>query len=84
MDEKSVLIDYYRSEILFEYLRSFFKLFGGIFFYVFQLVFLFHCFVLVYAQSMIRKDLHPLNHLILSESFSQLSDVFFKIAVSGY
>lgn len=30
--ENSPLINYHRSEILFEYLRSFFKLFGGIFF----------------------------------------------------
>lgn len=43
------LINYYRSEVLFKYLRSLFKLFGGIFFYVFQFVFLFHSFVLVYA-----------------------------------
>ena len=43
------LIDHHSSEIFFKYLRGFFKLFGGIFFYVFQLVFLLHRFILMYA-----------------------------------
>ena len=30
------LIDHHSSKILLEYSRSFFKLFGGIFFYIFQ------------------------------------------------
>ena len=78
------LINHHSSKILFEYSRSFFKLFGGIFFYVFQLVFLLHGFVLVYAQCMVRQDFYPLNHLILSQCLSQSADILFEIAVSGH
>lgn len=64
---QTVLIHLHTGKIFFENRLGMLYLLRGILFHTFQLIFLIHCLVLVYAQGVIRQNLHLLNHFKTSK-----------------